>query len=76
MSKSWCRSGDSIPRARLREGGIHIGHRGEVLVNERLETSVSNVCVIGDVMGTAMLAHVASAQGCRRRAIHMSRKRG
>ncbi len=47
----------------LEKVGVQIGKRGEVLVNERLETNVPGVFAIGDVVGKAMLAHVASAQG-------------
>jgi dihydrolipoamide dehydrogenase len=43
--------------------GAALGRRGEVLVDERMETNVSGVYAIGDVVGKAMLAHVASAQG-------------
>ena len=43
--------------------GIQVGRRGEILVNERMETNVAGVYAIGDVVGKAMLAHVASAQG-------------
>ncbi|MCP9470626.1 MAG: dihydrolipoyl dehydrogenase [Nitrospira sp.] len=43
--------------------GVALGPRGEVLVNERMETNVPGVYAIGDVVGKAMLAHVASAQG-------------
>jgi len=47
----------------LEKVGVTLGRRGEILVNERMETSVSAVYAIGDVVGKAMLAHVASAQG-------------
>jgi dihydrolipoamide dehydrogenase len=47
----------------LEKVGVTLGHRGEILVNERMETSVPGVYAIGDVVGKAMLAHVASAQG-------------
>jgi len=47
----------------LEKVGVQVGKRGEVLVNERLETNVPGVFAIGDVVGKAMLAHVASAQG-------------
>lgn len=47
----------------LEKVGVQIGKRGEVPVNERLETNVPGVFAIGDVVGKAMLAHVASAQG-------------
>ncbi|MDA8423788.1 MAG: dihydrolipoyl dehydrogenase [Nitrospiraceae bacterium] len=39
------------------------GKRGEIVVNERMETSVPGVYAIGDVTGKIMLAHVASHQG-------------
>ena len=47
----------------LEEAGVQLGRRGEILVNERMETNVPGVYAIGDVTGKAMLAHVASAQG-------------
>lgn len=47
----------------LEKVGVQVGKREEVLVNERLETNVPGVFAIGDVVGKAMLAHVASAQG-------------
>ena len=47
----------------LEKVGVQLGKRGEVLVNERLETNVPGVYAIGDLVGKAMLAHVASAQG-------------
>ena len=47
----------------LEQVGVQVGRRGEILVNERMETNVRGIYAIGDVMGKAMLAHVASAQG-------------
>jgi dihydrolipoamide dehydrogenase len=47
----------------LEKAGVKIGGRGEILVNERLETNAPGIYAIGDVTGKAMLAHVASAQG-------------
>jgi dihydrolipoamide dehydrogenase len=47
----------------LEKTGVEVGSRGEVLVNDRMETNVPGVYAIGDVVGKAMLAHVASAQG-------------
>jgi dihydrolipoamide dehydrogenase len=47
----------------LEKAGVEIGSRGEVLVNERMETNVPGVYAIGDGVGKDMLAHVASAQG-------------
>jgi len=43
--------------------GVQVGRRGEILVNDRMETNVRGIYAIGDVVGKAMLAHVASAQG-------------
>jgi len=36
---------------------------GAIAVNDRMETSVSNVYAIGDVIGGLMYAHVATAEG-------------
>jgi dihydrolipoamide dehydrogenase len=47
----------------LEQVGVQTGRRGEILVNERMETTVPGIYAIGDVVGKAMLAHVASAQG-------------
>jgi dihydrolipoamide dehydrogenase len=47
----------------LEKIGVQVGTRGEILVNARMETNVPGVYAIGDVVGKAMLAHVASAQG-------------
>lgn len=43
--------------------GVNVGAKGEILVNEKMETNVSGIYAIGDVTGKSMLAHVASAQG-------------
>ncbi len=47
----------------LEKVGVQVGKRGEILVNDRMETNVPGVYAIGDIIGKAMLAHVASAQG-------------
>lgn len=47
----------------LEQVGVQVGPRGEVLVDEYMQTNVPGVYAIGDVVGKAMLAHVASAQG-------------
>jgi dihydrolipoamide dehydrogenase len=47
----------------LEQVGVQTGQRGEILVNDQMETTVPGIYAIGDVVGKAMLAHVASAQG-------------
>ena len=47
----------------LEENGVKLGKRGEVLVNEYMETEQPGIYAIGDVVGGIMLAHVASAEG-------------
>ena len=47
----------------LEQVGVATGRRGEILVDERMETNVPGIYAIGDVTGKAMLAHVASTQG-------------
>jgi dihydrolipoamide dehydrogenase len=47
----------------LEEVGIECNEKGGIQVNEKMETNVPGVYAIGDVLGTIMLAHVASAQG-------------
>lgn len=48
---------------RLEDAGLAVGKRGEVPVNDRMETAVPGIYAIGDVTGIMMLAHVASRQG-------------
>ncbi len=43
--------------------GVERGKRGEIIVNEKMETGVPGVFAIGDVTGKILLAHVASHQG-------------
>ncbi|MDD4169011.1 MAG: dihydrolipoyl dehydrogenase [Desulfotomaculaceae bacterium] len=47
----------------LEEVGVAVGQRGEIIVNDKLETSVPGIYAIGDITGKVQLAHVASAQG-------------
>ncbi len=47
----------------LEDVGIERGKRGEIPVNDRMETTVKGVYAIGDVTGRVLLAHVASRQG-------------
>jgi dihydrolipoamide dehydrogenase len=50
-------------RIGLEDVGVATGKRGEIVVNERMETAVPGIYAVGDVTGRAMLAHVASQQG-------------
>jgi dihydrolipoamide dehydrogenase len=47
----------------LAEAGVLTGKRGEIIVNDAMETTVSGIYAIGDVTGKILLAHVASHQG-------------
>ena len=50
-------------RIGLEEIGIQKGARGEIVVNEKMETNIDRIYSIGDVTGNLMYAHVASKQG-------------
>jgi dihydrolipoamide dehydrogenase len=43
--------------------GIKKGPKGEILVNEKMETNMEGIYAVGDVIGGLMLAHVASREG-------------
>ena len=43
--------------------GVELNERGQVNVNEHLQTSASNIYAIGDVVRGAMLAHKAEEEG-------------
>ncbi len=43
--------------------GVNLGPKGQILVNERMETNVPGIYAIGDVTGKTMLAHGASSEG-------------
>ncbi|MBI5639643.1 MAG: dihydrolipoyl dehydrogenase [Nitrospirae bacterium] len=47
----------------LASTGIETGKRGEIIVNNRMQTSVSGIYAVGDVTGGILLAHVASTAG-------------
>lgn len=59
----------SVGRALNSEGigleatGIKKGLKGEILVNEKMETNIEGIYAVGDVIGGLMLAHVASREG-------------
>ena len=43
--------------------GVKINDRGQIEVNDHLQTSASNIYAIGDVIKGAMLAHKAEEEG-------------
>lgn len=47
----------------VEKAGVDLDERGRVKVNEHLQTNVSNIYAIGDVVAGAMLAHKASEEG-------------
>ena len=47
----------------LEEAGIRRGQKGEIIVNRKMETSITGIYAIGDVTGGMLLAHKASAEG-------------
>ena len=47
----------------LEDVGVKLGNNGEIAIDDHMETNVPGVYAVGDVVGKAMLAHVASAQG-------------
>ena len=47
----------------LEKAGVDLDERGRVKTNEHLQTNVSNIYAIGDVVSGAMLAHKASEEG-------------
>jgi len=47
----------------LEKAGVLTSSKGEISVNDRMETNVPGIYAIGDVTGKFLLAHVASHQG-------------
>lgn len=47
----------------LEDAGVNMGQRGEILVDNRMQTNVEGIFAIGDVVGGIMLAHLASKEG-------------
>ena len=47
----------------LENAGVKVTERGQVDVNDHLQTNISNIYAIGDVVRGAMLAHKASEEG-------------
>ncbi len=48
---------------KLENAGVKVNERGQVEVNDHLQTNVSNIYAIGDVIRGAMLAHKAEEEG-------------
>ena len=53
----------NLANSGVAEAGVKMTDRGFIEVNEYMETSLEGVYAIGDIIPTAMLAHVASAEG-------------
>ena len=47
----------------LEAAGVQLNERGQVVVNDHLQTTVANIYAIGDVVRGAMLAHKAEEEG-------------
>lgn len=47
----------------LAEVGIELGQKGQIVVNDQMQTNIPGIFAIGDVVMKYQLAHVASAQG-------------
>ncbi|TVZ56064.1 dihydrolipoamide dehydrogenase [Lutibacter sp. Hel_I_33_5] len=47
----------------LEKAGVKVTERGQIDVNDHLQTNVSNIYAIGDVVRGAMLAHKAEEEG-------------
>ena len=48
---------------KLKNAGVKINDRGQIEINENMQTSVPNIFAIGDVVQGAMLAHKAEEEG-------------
>ena len=47
----------------LDKAGVQLNQRGQIEVNEHLQTSAAHIYAIGDVIRGAMLAHKAEEEG-------------
>ncbi|ARV16077.1 dihydrolipoyl dehydrogenase [Polaribacter sp. SA4-12] len=47
----------------LEKVGVEVNERGQVATNDHLQTNISNIFAIGDVVAGAMLAHKAEEEG-------------
>src|SRR5699024_5325318 len=50
-------------KLKLENVGVQTNERGQVEVNENLQTNIENIYAIGDVIRGAMLAHKAGDEG-------------
>jgi len=53
----------NTPGLGLEEAGVKLDAKGNVQVDDRMESNVPGIWAIGDVTGKVLLAHVASTQG-------------
>ena len=54
----------------LDEVGVTLGKRGEIVINEYLQTSIPEIYAAGDVTGEPMFVYVAASGGRRPRRMH------
>jgi dihydrolipoamide dehydrogenase len=47
----------------LEDAGVKLDAKGNVQIDDRMETNVTGIWAVGDVTGKVLLAHVASTQG-------------
>ena len=47
----------------LEKAGVQLDEKGFIVVDKEMRTSVQNIFAAGDVLGTPMLAHLASREG-------------
>jgi dihydrolipoamide dehydrogenase len=47
----------------LEEAGVKMDAKGNIQIDDRMETNVPGIWAVGDVTGKVLLAHVASVQG-------------
>ena len=60
---SRCRKKTFTEGLNLKGAGVEANDRGQIIVNEHLQTNIPNVYAIGDVVRGAMLAHKAEEEG-------------
>lgn len=58
-------AGRKLNSGYIKDPGLKLGAKNEVMVNEFMETSVSGIYAIGDLNNRALYAHAATYQGLR-----------